>query len=399
MTDRQGPAGCHGRAAARRVCSWLLALAAAFSGCASHGPAGGPSRASDPLPVVDAAGVTDGRVGFARLLAAELRATPDVSPGSGTSRDIDRWLVKATATDDAARGSDGASIDTAAVHRRFAQRAPSSVVLLVPGLFGDCVAAQSVPFGDGRLRTPQRSATEAYAQYADLGLMSVRLLPLPGRASAAHNGRLLADALQAEARRPGVQHVVIVAYSKGTTDVLHALQLMQQSGPLPPSLRALVSVSGIVRGTPLADRFAGAYEALSPLFDPLDCTPSMGGDVASLSRARQQAWLAAHPPPAGLAYYTVVARAHRPDLPWPLRLPYGSLEALSPHNDGQVLASDAMLPGSVLWAELRADHWSLALPLDRHPKAWMRSLSADLGFPREALFRAMVKAALGGPSP
>jgi hypothetical protein len=225
----------------------------------------------------------------------------------------------------------------------------------------------------------------------------VRLLPLPGRASAATNGRLLADALRAEATRPGVQHLVLVAYSKGTTDVLHALEVMRRSGPLPPSLRALVSVSGIVKGTPLADRFAGVYEALSPRFDPLDCSPSQGGDVASLTRARQQAWLEANPLPAGLAYYSVVARASRPDLPWPLRLPYAALEGHSPHNDGQVLASDAMLPGGVLWAELRADHWSLALPLDRHPKAWMRSLTADLQFPRDALFRAMVKAAVGGP--
>jgi hypothetical protein len=38
-------------------------------------------------------------------------------------------------------------------------------------------------------------------------------------------------------------------------------------------------------------------------------------------------------------------------------------------NDGQVLAVDAVLPGSTLLAEARADHWDVALPRDRHPSA------------------------------
>jgi hypothetical protein len=385
------------RPSIRRWPARLAGLAAvAAAACAPLEPAMSPEMPTAALPL-SAAGVVDGRAEFAKLLAAELRNAPPDSRVSGEARAIDRWLVAAPAATTADPGTAPDAVESAG--RRFAMRAPSTVVLVVPGLFGDCVAAQSVPFGDGRLRTPHRSLTEAYAQYADLGLKEVRLVPLPGRASAEDNGRRLADTLRAEATRPGVQRIVLVAYSKGTTDALHALQLLQQSGALPPTLRALVSVSGIVRGTPLADRFAGVYEALSPLFDPLDCTPSSGGDVSSLTRARRQAWLEAHPPPAGLAYYSVVARASRSDIPWPLRLPYGVLESISPHNDGQVLASDAVLPGSELWAELRSDHWSLALPLDRHPKAWMRSLTTDIGFPREALFRAMVKAAVAGPAP
>ncbi len=60
-------------------------------------------------------------------------------------------------------------------------------------------------------------------------------------------------------------------------------------------------------------------------------------------------------------------------------------------NDGQLFASDTVLPGSVLLAEARADHWDVALPRDRHPNAVVRSMSSGRAYPREALFRATIK--------
>jgi hypothetical protein len=66
---------------------------------------------------------------------------------------------------------------------------------------------------------------------------------------------------------------------------------------------------------------------------------------------------------------------------------------IDPRNDGQVLADDALLPGSTLLAEPQADHWALALPFERHPQAWLRAMAAP-PYPREALFRALVKTAL-----
>jgi hypothetical protein len=40
---------------------------------------------------------------------------------------------------------------------------------------------------------------------------------------------------------------------------------------------------------------------------------------------------------------------------------------------------------------VRADHWDVALPRDRHPDAMMRALTSGRGYPREALFRATLK--------
>jgi hypothetical protein len=324
------------------------------------------------------AGIEDARAGFAAVLAAELAGGGDVGAIA--------WLPSAEAA---------SHIDRAGLAARFAARAPSTSVLIAPGLFGDCVSAQSVPFGDGVLRSPERSGVDAYRQYDPLGLRSIRMVPLPGRASSEVNGRLLADAIRTEAAQPDVQRIVVVAYSKGLPDLLHALALLERDGGLPRSLAAVVSVAGAVMGTPLADYYEPTYDAISPWITPLDCTPSQGGDLGSLTRRERVAWLAAHPLPAGPAYYSIVAHTvpeeMSPALRWPARL----LAAVEPRNDGQLVAADALLPRSTLLLAARSDHWDLALPLDRHPDAALRALTSGRTFPREAVFAATIKWVVG----
>jgi hypothetical protein len=278
----------------------------------------------------------------------------------------------------------------------FTTRAPTTAVLIVPGLFGDCVGAQSVPFGDGVPRTTAADAAAPYRQYDDLGLREIRLLPVLGRASTAVNGRLLADAIRAEAARPDRDRLVLVGYSKGVPDLLEAIALLQREGGVPAKLEAIVSVAGAVMGTPLADRYLSAYETLSPHVTPFDCTPSQGGELASLTRRERIAQLAANPLPASVGYYVVVAHAPVDEMSLPLRITARWLAAIDPRNDGQLLASDAVLPGSTLLAEARVDHWDIALPRDRHPDARVRALTSGRGYPREALFRAVVRWAVGG---
>lgn len=333
------------------------------------------------------AGIVDSRQAFAALFDEALRTRGD----SKTERD-DAWLHGVTP-----RTGDHTH-HVAAVERAFRERAASTSVLLVPGMFGDCVDTQSVPFGDGLTRTREQSAVEAYSQYADMGLLGIRLILLPGRVSSATNGPLVAQAIRDEATRPGVQRIVVIGYSKGIPDALQALAQLQAEGGLPPKLKALVSVSGAVMGTPLADHFERLYQALSPLVQPLDCSPSDGHDLASLTRRERVAWLAANPLPEGLRYYSITAHAPRDQTAPVLRPFHDRLSEVDARNDGQLLASDAILPRSVLLAEARADHWDVALPRDRHPSAFMRALSSGRAYPREALFRATVQWVVGdGP--
>jgi hypothetical protein len=353
-------------------------LAAAWSLAACAPAALLPYRPDQPATVtlpVALAGVGDARAAFASLFAAEL--------GAGGGQGAGPWLHGTPPALPAALPPD--------LHARFAVRAASTSVLMVTGLFGDCLGAQAVPFGDGLMRPPPAALDEGYRQYDDLGLHSIRFVPVPGRASTEANGKRLAEAIRAEAARPGVERIVLVGYSKGVPDLQHALALLQRDGGVPAAVAALVSIAGAVMGTPLADHYESTYDAVSPHVTPFDCSPSQGGDMASLTRRDRVAWLAAHPLPPGLAAFSIVAHAPVTEMSPLLRVPAQWLAAADPRNDGQLLASDAMLPGSTLLAEARADHWDVALPRDRHPDAMMRALTSGRGYPREALFRATLK--------
>ena len=375
----------HRRIVSRPRVAWnrvapALAVALSLNACAPTTLL--PYRSDQPptvtLPVA-LASIGDARAAFATLFAAELGASDVTVRGP--------WLHAAPAGTPPTLPPN--------LEARFAARAASTSVLVVSGLFGDCLGAHALPFGDGVIRPPQYGIDEGYRQYDDLGLHSIRLLPVPGRSSSEANGQRLAQVLLAESGRPGVARIVLVGYSKGVPDLQQALALLQLQGGLPREIAAFVSMAGAVMGTPLADFYENAYDTVSPHFTPFDCTPAQGGDMASLTRRERVAWLAAHPPPPGPAYFSIIAHAPMEDMAPLLRVTARQLAAIDPRNDGQLLASDALLPGSTLLAELHADHWDVALPRDRHPNEMLRALTSGRGFPREALFRTTLKWVVG----
>ncbi len=343
-----------------------------------------PYRADQPptvtLPLA-AAGIIDARGSFGHVFEAELKNDPRFVDDSAS-----RWLHGlATTTKTPASG--------ATPPRPTGVAAADTVVIVVPGLFGDCLGPWSVPFGNGSSPDPAPgdALPPAYAMFAGLGLRGVVLAPLPGRASTKDNGERLAEILRGQIARADVGAIVLVAYSKGVADALHALDLLAEDGAAPPKLRALVSVAGTVMGTPVADRFARVYEELGRRFAPLECTPSEGGELDSVTRAERIARLTAHPPPTGIDYYSIVAHQPRGEMSLALRPTARMLEAIDPHNDGQVLAADAILPRSTLLAQARAEHWAIALPRDSHPKLLLRAVGPRGEFPRDALFRATIR--------
>jgi hypothetical protein len=359
----------------------LLLAAGGLAGCA---PLAGLRSADVERPLLvqlplAQAGVRDERAIIAALMARELQRLP---PHLAVARDLALWLhgVQTSPALDPAR--------LAQIDQRFAARRTSTSVLIVPGLFGDCVDDQSVPFGDGLVRPREREALDSYAAYADLGLQALRMVPLPGRAPSAQNGVELADALRAEGSRPGVSHLVVLGYSKGLADALHAIDHLQSQGGLPRSLQALVSVAGAVMGTPLADEFESLYAAWSPHINPGGCSASDGTELASLTRRERVRWLADHPLPAPLQRYSLIAWGQPDEMALPLRATHALLSRFDDRNDGQLLASDAILPGSSLLATVRSDHWDIALPRDRHPSALVRGIGSGRHYPREALLRA-----------
>jgi hypothetical protein len=366
----------------RRSRGWAavpaIAIAAAgiLAGCAAsptYDPASPPVAS---LPIA-AAGIRDDRARFAAYFQREL-AHAEAVPGDPAT------FLHPPA---------GASAPASPVPD-LPPPAPALshvAVLIVPGLFGDCVDTQSVPFGDGVVRTREEIYTAAYAQYADLGLADVRALRILGRADSATNGALIAKELTTEAARGDVQAIVLVAYSKGLPDALHALKALQAGEGVPAKVRALVSVSGVVMGTPIADAHAAQYDKVAGVMSLGGCPESQGGEILSLARRVRGPWLAQALPLPDLGYYSLVAHAAHADMSGGLSGFNDDLSKIDPLNDGQMIVSDAILPHSTLVGEVNSDHWTYVLPLAQHPNVLIRAFASDRPFPRAALFRAIVR--------
>jgi hypothetical protein len=332
-----------------------------------------PSVPGNPLVVnlpFRLAGIRDERPKFAQVFAAELTT-------SGDGKEVAKWLhtaiEQATPTAGSASSTHGVS------------------VLVVPGIFGDCVDGQALPFSDGQVRDRPRNYTEGYAQLAAQLQTYVRAIEVRGRASSESNAAIIARELEAEALKSEVKAIVLVGYSKGVPDTLVALRNLDSQQRLPAKVRALVAVSGVVMGTPIADRMEWLYEGLTAKLSPLDCTVSTGGEVTSLTVRERTTWLVRNSLPQNVRMYSVVAHVHRTAVAPALVAFYDALATLDRLNDGQVFASSMLLPNATLLAEVKSDHWTYVLALNRSPNLLVRSMVSPTDFPRDAFFRAIVK--------
>jgi hypothetical protein len=118
-----------------------------------------------------------------------------------------------------------------------------------------------------------------------------------------------------------------------------------------------------------------------------------------VSRRHRIAWLADHPLPRDRTYFSVAAFTDRAHVSRPLEQSYRELSRIDPRNDGQVIATDAIIPGSHLLGYLNADHWAVALPL-AHNSPKLRSVFAGRNdYPREILLEAIVRLVEEGDQP
>jgi hypothetical protein len=248
-------------------------------------------------------------------------------------------------------------------------------LIFVSGFLGDCVARYSTPFEDGRALLEQE------------GLDS-ELLLVNGRASSEFNAKVIAQRISEPDISSGPP-VVLIGYSKGIADILEALSLLE--GEL-ANLAAVVSVAGVVNGTPLADDqnafMRGVIDSV-----PLSGCPDSAEDgdaIGSLSYAHRQAWLARNPPPEGPRYLSIAAYGKLEQMSKVNRPTYRRLSKLDARNDGQILYRDALLPNSTLLAFARSDHLAIALPVDEEDGILVRQALDRNTFPRAELLKALV---------
>ena len=249
-----------------------------------------------------------------------------------------------------------------------------ATVLVVGGAFGDCFPPSTTPFVDGAAR--MRSAD-----------LQIDYIDVSGRSSSQINAKIIENRialLESQEGRP----LILLGYSKGVADILEALTRYPQ---IADKISAVVSVAGAVEGSPLAARYDGLYSTWLKNRRLGSCPPGDGGVLDSLTPAKRLNWLADHPLPTHIKYYSLGSFTTPPGLARSLRGSYRALSRIDARNDGQLLASDEIIPGSTLLGYAKADHWAVAINLeDRFPFLAHRSLGTH-PFPQRVLFEAILR--------
>ena len=206
-----------------------------------------------------------------------------------------------------------------------------------------------------------------------------------GRSSAEHNARQIAAALGGSQPTTG-ERVVMVGYSKGTVDILEFLVMYPE---LAQKVAAVVSFGGPVFGSPLAVDAERYYRHLPADAFSKFCEPGDGGVFTSLLPDVRQQWMAEHPLPQHVRYFSIAAFTTRDHLSRGLRSSWHDLAQVDERNDGQVVLQDALIPGSTLLALVNSDHWDLAIALDAQVP-YLSSRPSGRHFPRDVLFESVL---------
>ena len=247
-------------------------------------------------------------------------------------------------------------------------------VVVVPGIFGECFRNLAGTFADGLAHL----TTHGYR---------TEVIMVSGRSSSRHNAAQIRDAIKAMTLGSG-ERLLLVGHSKGAVDILEALAAYAD---IVPRVAAVASVGGAVNGSPLADGLRSFYAAILKKLPLSGCGTGDGGGLDSLRRAERLRFLATATLPPSVKYFSVVGIVDRAGTSRLLRSSYRALAELDPRNDGQVLWSDAVIPGATLLGYVRGVHWAIALPFSRKSSVLASILIDRNAFPREVLLEAIVR--------
>lgn len=258
------------------------------------------------------------------------------------------------------------------------------VVIIVSGVLWECVSDVSLPFGRGKSVDMATEYDYLKPRYSGIDVVHVR-----GIATSEHNAEIVGEAIR---KHKDAANVIVVAYSKGLPDTLEALRRM--GADTPGNLRAVVSVAGVVGGSPLADWLNRYKKMLELLPTPGACSHINENFLKSITRDRCLHWLRKywHTMPQGIRHYSLVTFTPPKRMHWFLRLLYAKLAEVEPRNDSHMLIHDQVLPGADLLGYVKSDHWAVALPFNRSGGSlWKWLLRNNNAFPREVLFEAILR--------
>ncbi len=255
----------------------------------------------------------------------------------------------------------------------LAPSAQKYLIVMVPGVMAECVASTAKCFEDAAPHLESLGYSTGYIQTG-------------GRLSCARNAAIIRRAVLA---LPLGQRIILVTHSKGTPDSLDALAAYPE---VAQRVAAVISVSGAVNGSPLAEVFSEAFTKFVGEFSWSACPPGPDAEAAiSLRRSVRLAWLDQNRLPASVRYYSLAAFAEPKNISAALRPFYNTLAKTEPLNDGMVVCSDMIIPGSTLLGYPNADHLAVAMPFGRKSKLLGATLLNRNNYPREVLLEAAVR--------
>ena len=246
-------------------------------------------------------------------------------------------------------------------------------IILVTGAFAECFPKMGKPYQDAAARL------EKFGYRIDT-------IVVGGRSSSSYNAAMIAktvDGLELEA----TERLILLGYSKGATDILHFLVDYPEHAK---KVTAVLSVAGVINGTPLADKFSETYEKWFKNTSIKACQPGDGGVLTSLKRSVQFPWLAVNPLPQNVRYYSIVAFTNRKNVQPGLLFTYDFLRTVDPRNDGQVIFYDQVIPGGSLLGYVNLDHWAIAVPVKEKTASSAWQVAATHPHVRALLFEAMI---------
>ena len=251
----------------------------------------------------------------------------------------------------------------------------SFAILVAPGLGYDCF--ESLIGNDQEL-----------VRFAEARGHVIRVAATDGLADTVQNAAVLRDAIIGLDEESGARRLLVLSYSKGTNDILEALVSYPD---LADRVTAVVGVASAVGGSPLAPEAPLWTVNLLARIPGAECGTPPSGALPSLYPDVRQQWLAENTLPGSVHYFSIVSLPKPEQLARGLRISYRKLAKIDPHNDGQVIARDQVIPGSRVLAFVNADHWTIALPLSRLNALLGSTFFAREEFPRDVLLEAILR--------
>ncbi|MEA3412098.1 MAG: hypothetical protein U9R74_11255 [Pseudomonadota bacterium] len=249
-------------------------------------------------------------------------------------------------------------------------------VVVVPGLGWSCLKG----FVDSKFTTMTHTGKFGY----DITLLEVEAL-----SGSRRNAELIRDALmnipdQGDDDKP----LVLIGYSKGAPDVLEAIVNYPE---IQPKIAAFISTAGAVGGSPLANDATESTVGLLTHFPGSQCDAGDENALNSLKPEVRQRWLADHPLPDTIRYYSLIYYPDEEHISAGLKSSYDKLGRVDARNDSQLIFYDQVIPGSTILGYLNADHWAVSIPLARSHKFIGSTFVNRNAFPREVMAEAVFR--------